>query len=197
MAGRRLPLRRGGEVTGREVTGRDVTGREVTGRGVTERGVHDSGVGGGVAPDPASRVYRILVVEDEPAVAEGLRLLLEQEYLVDVAASGQRALELLIGAGTSGTSGGITTGNGASRSGPFDAVLCDLMMPGMSGIELYRALKARAPGTEERLVFMTGGAFTAEAESFLDEVSNARVEKPFDFASVDRLLRHAVTIGRS
>jgi CheY-like chemotaxis protein len=129
-------------------------------------------------------VHRILVVEDEPAVAEGLRLLLEQEYRVDLAASGQQALELLVG-------------NPANRSGPFDAVLCDLMMPGMSGIELYRVLKTRAPGTEERLVFMTGGAFTAEAEAFLDEVSNARVEKPFDFASVDRLLRHAVAVRRS
>jgi CheY-like chemotaxis protein len=129
--------------------------------------------------DASSRLHRILVVEDEEAVAEGLRLLLEQEYVVDVASSGQRALELLL------------------EGGPFDAVLCDLMMPGMSGIELYRALKARAPGMEERLVFMTGGAFTAEAEAFLDEVSNARVEKPFDFASVDRLLRLVVSTRRS
>jgi hypothetical protein len=50
---------------------------------------------------------------------------------------------------------------------------------------------------EERLVFMTGGAFTAEAEAFLEEVSNARVEKPFDFASVDRLLRIAVAGNKS
>jgi CheY-like chemotaxis protein len=132
----------------------------------------------GAGSDASSRLHRILVVEDEEAVAEGLRLLLEQEYAVDLASSGQQALELLLG------------------GGPFDAVLCDLMMPGMSGIELFRALKARAPGMEERLVFMTGGAFTAEAESFLDEVSNPRVEKPFDFASVDRLLRVAVTANR-
>jgi CheY-like chemotaxis protein len=120
-----------------------------------------------------------LVVEDEEAVAEGLRLLLEQEYVVDLASSGQQALELML-AGTH-----------------FDAVLCDLMMPGMSGIELFAALKSRLPGMEERLVFMTGGAFTAEAETFLEEVSNARVEKPFDFASVDRLLRIAVAGGKA
>jgi response regulator RpfG family c-di-GMP phosphodiesterase len=104
------------------------------------------------ASDASSRLHRILVVEDEEAVAEGLRLLLEQEYVVDLASSGQRALELLL------------------EGGPF---------------------------MEERLVFMTGGAFTAEAEAFLDEVSNARVEKPFDFASVDRLLRLAVSGRRS
>lgn len=129
--------------------------------------------------DASSRLHRILVVEDEEAVAEGLRLLLEQEYAVDVASSGQRALDLLLG--------------GSS----FDAVLCDLMMPGMSGIELFRALAVKSPGLEERLVFMTGGAFTAEAEAFLEEVSNARVEKPFDFSSVDRLLRLAVAKRRS
>jgi CheY-like chemotaxis protein len=131
------------------------------------------------ASDASSQSHRILVVEDEEAVAEGLRLLLEQEYVVDLASSGQQALELML-AGTH-----------------FDAVLCDLMMPGMSGIELFAALKSRLPGMEERLVFMTGGAFTAEAETFLEEVSNARVEKPFDFASVDRLLRIAVAGGKA
>jgi len=119
------------------------------------------------------------VVEDEEAVAEGLRLLLEHEYTVHLAASGQQALDKI------------------SRDGPFDAVLCDLMMPGMSGIQLFHAVKSAAPGLEERLVFMTGGAFTPEAEAFLDAVSNARVEKPFDFASVDRLLRVAAAGART
>ena len=52
--------------------------------------------------------HRLLVVEDEEAVAEGLRLLLEQEYTVHLAASGQQALDKI------------------TRDGPFDAVLCDL-----------------------------------------------------------------------
>lgn len=122
--------------------------------------------------------HRVLVVEDEDAVAAGLRLLLEQEYQVDVASTGQEALTKL--------SSGVV----------FDAVLCDLMMPGMSGIELFRILASTRPGVEEKLVFMTGGAFTAEAEAFLDEIKNPRVEKPFDFASVDQLLRLAVARGR-
>lgn len=132
----------------------------------------------GASTEASSSAHRILVVEDEEAVAEGLRLLLEHEYSVEVASSGSEALELLLGGGR------------------FDAVLCDLMMPGMSGIDLYRALEARAPGAEARLVFMTGGAFTAEAEAFLDEVANPRVEKPFDFASVDRLLRRVAAAER-
>ncbi len=120
--------------------------------------------------------HRVLVVEDEDAVAAGLRLLLEQEYQVDVASTGQEALAKL-------------------SSAPFDAVLCDLMMPGMSGIELFRVLASTRPGLEQKLVFMTGGAFTPEAEAFLEEIKNPRVEKPFDFASVDQLLRLAVARG--
>jgi DNA-binding NtrC family response regulator len=70
-------------------------------------------------------------------------------------------------------------------------------MPGMSGIQLFEALKSKAPGLEQRLVFMTGGAFTPEAEAFLDEITNARVEKPFDFAKVDKLLRLAASNASS
>lgn len=132
---------------------------------------------GAAAAQALPRLHRVLVVEDEEAVAEGLRLLLEHEYDVAVASSGQQALDLLL-------------------SGKrFDAVLCDLMMPGMSGIQLFQTLKSKAPGIEQRLVFMTGGAFTPEAETFLDEVANASVEKPFDFARVDRLLRIAASRG--
>jgi CheY-like chemotaxis protein len=135
--------------------------------------VKDRARAAGAAPG-----HRVLVVEDEDAVAAGLRLLLEQEYQVDVAHTGQEALAKL------------------SSGAAFDAVLCDLMMPGMSGIELFRVLAATSPGLEEKLVFMTGGAFTPEAEAFLEEIKNPRVEKPFDFASVDELLRMAANRGR-
>jgi two-component system cell cycle sensor histidine kinase/response regulator CckA len=125
------------------------------------------------AVEAPGRRHRVLVVDDEEAVGEGLRMLLEQEYSVELAPGGRKALEML------------------SREA-FDVVLCDLMMPGMSGIELFHAVKATHPGLERKIVFMTGGAFTPEAETFLDEVVNGRVEKPFDFANVDRLLRYVL-----
>lgn len=114
---------------------------------------------------------KVLVVEDDDTVAEGLKLLFDQDYDVDVALGGRSALNRLLG------------------SGRYDAVLCDLMMPGMSGIQLFHALRSAAPGLERRLVFMTGGAFTPDAEAFLAQVGNPRLEKPFDFASADQLLR--------
>ena len=47
-------------------------------------------------------------------------------------------------------------------------------------MDLYRELKEQLPGTEQRMVFMTGGAFTPRAAEFLTTVSNPRLEKPFD-----------------
>jgi CheY-like chemotaxis protein len=116
---------------------------------------------------------RVLVVDDDQGVADGLRLMLEDEHDVVSVASGREALHLLL------------------RDDVYDVVFCDLMMPGLSGMDLYEALRSNAPGSERRLVFMTGGAFTAEAARFLTLVPNQRIEKPFDLASVRRLLRRA------
>jgi CheY-like chemotaxis protein len=122
------------------------------------------------APPPRARV---MVVDDDQGVADGLRLMLEDEHDVVSVASGREALDLLL------------------RDDVYDVVFCDLMMPGLSGMGLYEALRSNAPGSESRLVFMTGGAFTPEAAHFLTLVPNQRIEKPFDLKSVRRLLRRA------
>jgi len=66
-------------------------------------------------------------------------------------------------------------------------VFCDLMMPGLSGMDLYARVRERHPKLADRFVFMTGGAFTVKSQRFLDATSNPRIEKPFD---ADRV--HAV-----
>jgi CheY-like chemotaxis protein len=58
----------------------------------------------------------------------------------------------------------------------YDVILCDLMMPEVSGIDLYRLLE---PAHRERVVFMTGGAFTPQARAFLAANDRPRLEKPF------------------
>ncbi|NOU31896.1 MAG: response regulator, partial [Polyangiaceae bacterium] len=62
----------------------------------------------------------------------------------------------------------------------FDVVLCDLMMPQVTGMDLHAALMQLDAAQASRVVFMTGGAFTPSARAFLDAVPNPRVEKPFD-----------------
>jgi two-component system, cell cycle sensor histidine kinase and response regulator CckA len=62
------------------------------------------------------------------------------------------------------------------------------MMPDMTGIEFYETLKKRFPGFEKRVIFMTGGAFTAAASEFMANVPNLRVEKPFTRQKIQDLI---------
>ena len=75
-----------------------------------------------------------------------------------------------------------------SRGDRFDVILCDLMMPDITGVELYGLIEKAAPDQIPRVVFMTGGAVSESASSFLSRVPNARVAKPFE----NRLLREIV-----
>ena len=112
---------------------------------------------------------RVLVVDDEPLVGSMLRRTLA-EHDVTVVLNGEAALERL-------------------RAGErFDVVVADLIMPGMSGMELYGAVRARHPALAPRFVFLTGGAFTPEARQFLETERVEWLEKPFDVA----VLREAV-----
>jgi PAS domain S-box-containing protein len=125
------------------------------------------------APGPSRARRRVLVVDDEPVVGTSLRRLLP-EHEVTVATSATEALALI------------------EADPDLDVILCDLMMPEISGIELYHVLRARFPGLVQRVVFITGGAFTPEASAFLRVAGNPVLEKPFDL----RRLR-ALVGGRS
>ena len=67
-----------------------------------------------------------------------------------------------------------------ARGDDFDVIICDLMMPELSGQEFYQALLADRPDLAERMIFLTGGAFTPEAQAFLDGSPQPRLSKPFD-----------------
>ena len=71
----------------------------------------------------------------------------------------------------------------------FDVIMCDLMMPEMTGMDLHARLSQSRPSDAARMVFLTGGAFTTEAREFLDRVTNHRVEKPFDPVALRALVR--------
>ncbi|MDB4957931.1 MAG: Sensor histidine kinase [Myxococcales bacterium] len=104
---------------------------------------------------------RLLVIDDEPIVGELIERILD-DYVVSTETSARAALERL-------------------RSGEgFDRILCDLMMPEVSGMEFYDQLRELAPELLSRVVFLTGGAFTERARSFLERVPNRRLHKPFD-----------------
>ncbi len=90
----------------------------------------------------------------------------------------------------------MTTAQGAldllASGKEFDVILSDVMMPGMSGIELYGQLARLYPKMASRVVFVTGGAFTSEANAFLDRVTNERMEKPFDLQQLRAMVQKFV-----
>ena len=119
---------------------------------------------------PPRRRGRVLVIDDEPLILKTLGRVLDKDHDVVLLENAAEALELL---------------RGGAR---FDVVVCDLMMPEVTGMDLYDALAAEQPATAARMVFVTGGVFSGRAREFLDRISNRRLEKPFDL----RLLRAIV-----
>lgn len=145
----------------------DVTSE--VGRGTTfritlpqaKRDADAPGPGGAPTAVPRRR-GRVLVIDDEPLITKALRRTLAGDHAVVAAGSAAEALTLL------------------ATEPPFDVILCDIMMPQMTGVELFEELRRRARGLADRVIFLTGGAFTSSTREFLDSVPNQRVEKPFD-----------------
>jgi PAS domain S-box-containing protein len=129
---------------------------------------------------PAPQRGRILIVDDETSVARTLKALFQNEHDMTLANTGSQALAAI-----------------ASAPGSrFDVIMCDLMMPVMSGMDLYERIKQEYPGLEHRMVFMTGGVFIERASEFLEKSPNLTFEKPFDFDHLRQTLRRLVEISR-
>jgi two-component system cell cycle sensor histidine kinase/response regulator CckA len=65
-------------------------------------------------------------------------------------------------------------------------ILCDLMMPGVGGPEVYAAVTRVRSGYAGRFVFMTGGAFTPQGRDFLESSQVPVITKPFDVLDMQR-----------
>jgi CheY-like chemotaxis protein len=119
-----------------------------------------------------------LVADDEVDLGRAIRAELGDEHDVVCARSGREALELL------------------RRHRHFDLVVCDLLMPDVTGMEVYEAVQREAPELAGRFVFITGGAFTGRARAFLDTVDRPVLEKPFDVAALRELLEERLVAER-
>jgi CheY-like chemotaxis protein len=123
-------------------------------------------------PEPqAARRGRVMIIDDEASLVRLVQRLLGSEHDVTGFEEARVALEALTG--------------GAE----FDVVLCDLMMPEMSGMELYDEIAKRAPSLLPRFVFLTGGAFTSTARQFLERIPNRSLDKPFDSRTLRTTVR--------
>gem|GEM_PF-1112268 len=119
------------------------------------------------APELAARV---LLIDDEAAVGRSLVMLLAPENDVIAVTRAEDALARL------------------ADGERFDAIVCDLMMPDINGIELYARISRVAPDYASRIIFMTGGAFTPQAREFLASLDRPHLEKPFTEVELRRAI---------
>lgn len=126
------------------------------------------------APTRSAVPARVLIVDDEAMIVEMLEQVLSPEFEVIGESDSRRALARI-------------------ESGErFDAMLCDVMMPGVDGMELYTATLSIAPEQAARFVFVTGGVSNPDVHAFLEDTGRVCVEKPFDLHGLRATVRKLV-----
>lgn len=109
---------------------------------------------------PATSKEVVLVIDDDQMVGGSVKRILDRLYRVHLFSDARDALAWL------------------EQNPPCDAIICDVMMPVMGGVEFLAAVKQKFPALAERIVFATGGAFTPEARH-LAATTRFCIEKPF------------------
>jgi signal transduction histidine kinase/CheY-like chemotaxis protein len=125
---------------------------------------------GAPATGPQAPALRVLVIDDEPLVGQMVARTLRPDAQVVTTTGARQALEFL------------------RRGQTFDRIICDLMMPDMSGPEFHAELARLSPQLLPSLIFMTGGAFTDGARSFTETWRGPILEKPLDYTALRSLL---------
>lgn len=110
--------------------------------------------------EPVAPTARILVIDDEPVIRRLVARVLQPHQVV-AESGGRQALAHL------------------DEGERFDLILCDLMMPEMTGAEVFRQIQEKHPAMQSRVVFLSGGAFSPSSVEFLESVTNATLSKPF------------------
>jgi CheY-like chemotaxis protein len=126
------------------------------------------------SPAPV-RGARILVVEDEPLVAQVLAdMLALDDHVVDVAANGRLALEMI-------------------EKQAYDLILTDLHMPELDGVGFYRELQQRHPRLRRRVAFVSGSTGLPESADFVAEADLPILTKPFRMGDLSRITQRMLS----
>lgn len=122
------------------------------------------------------RPARVLFVDDEPHIGRIVTAILAPHDAV-VVTSGRQAIELL------------------GRDRAFDAIVCDLQMKDLGGVDVYEWLATNRPELTGRIGFITGGVFTERASAFLQNTNRPCLDKPFDADALCELVERLITPG--
>jgi signal transduction histidine kinase/CheY-like chemotaxis protein len=120
---------------------------------------------------------RILVIDDDHGIRRAMTRMLKAHEVVS-AGSGAEAQKIL------------------RADQAFDLLLCDVIMPGMSGVALHEWIAATYPDLADRVVFVTGGAFTPASRDYLAKVDNLNVDKPIAWAELRKTVGEMVRAAR-
>jgi len=123
---------------------------------------------------PPRRRPHVLVVDDEPLLARTATQILQPDYQVMTAGSAAEALERF------------------EHGERFDVVLCDLMMPRVTGMDLFVQMREKWPELASRTLFLTGGVFSTGAREFLATCGQPWLEKPFTIDAIHAAVRRIV-----
>jgi len=117
----------------------------------------------------------ILILDDEAAVAQTMQRALNLEHRIVLSQSPAESLAFL-------------------RLGKrYAAILCDLSMPGINGIQFYDAVQALDPFQAQRIIFVSGGAYLEGIQSRLEAINNVLLNKPFTFDQLRQTVRRVVS----
>ncbi|MDP2272735.1 MAG: ATP-binding protein [Archangium sp.] len=132
-----------------------------------------------VAPKRAGPRGRVLVIDDEAMLGNTLRRVLKAHHDVELETSGRSALQRL------------------SADRDFDVIFCDLMMPDLAGPAVFELIAGQHPELADRVVFLTGGAFSDAAQAFLARTPNLKIDKPFTRDQILEVVSRFVTSARA
>lgn len=122
----------------------------------------------------ANRTRTVLVVEDEPAIANVCRRVLNNEGLgVDIAPNGKVAQRMI-------------------DKKQYDSLLIDIRIPEMSGKELYQWLKRKHPQLREKIIFTTGDVISGDAQAFIEKSGVPFLPKPFTPRELVTIIRKSI-----
>ena len=131
-----------------------------------------------IGQEDAESRGRVLIVDDEPEIRQILVEFLDVTGLtIEVAASGQEARDRI-------------------AAQDYDAVLCDLRMPGLDGPALYAEVGKQRPELLSRFIFATGDVLSDSGRKFLNESGRPCLEKPLMPEQVRRIVLQVVEHGR-
>ncbi|MFN7098665.1 MAG: ATP-binding protein, partial [Gammaproteobacteria bacterium] len=122
--------------------------------------------------DAAEKIKKkVLLIDDEPLLLNGLERILESFHDITTAADGKKAINIL-----------------EKEGFQFDVIVCDLNMPGVNGADVYHYVASHYPGREKDIIFASGGVYTQDLMDFIAKIDNKHLEKPFSSKQLLQLI---------